>query len=86
MNTDSANHRTHVAFADQAGNCPAGFKAIPQLTITLKYNLPQGKVFALDAFPAEKHAPITDHNDFVNVMGVQLMNQVVRCINSGRRC
>ena len=86
VNTDSANHRTHVAFADQAGNCPAGFKAIPQLTITLKYNLPQGKVFALDAFPAEKHAPITDHNDFVNVMPVQLMNRVVQCINTGRRC
>jgi hypothetical protein len=52
----------------------------------LKYNLPQGKVFALDAFPAEKHAPITDHNDFVNVMPVQLMNRVVQCINTGRRC
>jgi hypothetical protein len=86
VNTDSANHRTHVAFADQAGNCPAGFKAIPQLTITLKYNLPQGKVFALDAFPAEKHAPITDHNDFVNVMPNDLMNRVVQCINTGRRC
>jgi len=86
VNTDSTNHRTHVAFADQAGNCPAGFKAIPQLTITLKYNLPQGKVFALDAFPAEKHAPITDHNDFVNVMPNQLMNRVVQCINTGRRC
>jgi hypothetical protein len=86
VNTDSTNHRTHVAFADKAGNCPAGFKAIPQLTITLKYNLPQGKVFALDAFPAEKHAPITDHNDFVNVMPNQLMNRVVQCINTGRRC
>lgn len=85
-NTDSANHRTHIAFADNRGNCPAGFKAIPQLRITLKYNLPRGKVFALDAFPDEKHSPITDHNDFVNVMGDQLMNQVVGCINAGRRC
>jgi hypothetical protein len=86
QNTDSANHRTHVAFADTAGNCPAGFQAIPQLRITLKYNLPRGKVFALDAFPAEKHSPITDHNDFVNVMPEQLMTRVVQCINSGRRC
>jgi hypothetical protein len=85
-NTDSANHRTHIAFADANGNCPAGFKAIPQLRITLKYNLPRGKVFALDAFPDEKHSPITDHNDFVNVMGDKLMGQVVNCINSGRRC
>ena len=86
VNTDSANHRTHIAFADASGTCPAGFKAIPQLRITLKYNLPQGKVFALDAFPDEKHSPITDHNDFVNVMGAQLMNKVVNCINTGRRC
>jgi hypothetical protein len=85
-NTDSANHRTHLAFADRNGACPAGFKPIPQLRITLKYNLPRGKVFALDAFPAEKHNPITDHNDFVNVMGERLMNQVVRCVNTGRRC
>jgi hypothetical protein len=86
VNTDSANHRTHIAFADAAGACPAGFKAIPQLRITLKYNLPQGKVFALDAFPTEFHSPITDHNDFVNVMDAQLMNKVVNCINTGRRC
>ncbi|HEX6360557.1 DUF1996 domain-containing protein [Actinophytocola sp.] len=85
-NTDSANHRTHLAFADRSGACPSGFVAIPQLRITLKYNLPQGRVFALDAFPDEKHNPITDHNDFVNVMGDKLMNQVVNCINSGRRC
>ncbi|TDV55070.1 DUF1996 domain-containing protein [Actinophytocola oryzae] len=85
-NTDSANHRTHIAFADAQGKCPAGMKAIPQLRITLKYNLPRGKLFALDAFPDEKHSPITDHNDFVNVMGEQLMNQVVQCVNTGRRC
>jgi hypothetical protein len=85
-NTDSANHRTHIAFADARGNCPAGFKAIPQLRITLKYNLPRGKLFALDAFPDEKHSPITDHNDFVNVMDANLNNKVVQCINTGRRC
>ncbi len=84
--TDSANHRTHLAFADRAGRCPEGFRPMPQLRITLKYDIPRGKVFALDAFPDEKHNPITDHNDFVNVMGEDLMNQVVRCINTGRRC
>jgi hypothetical protein len=85
-NTDSANHRTHIAFADAQGNCPAGMKAIPQLRITLKWNVPRGKVFALDAFPDEKHSPITAHDDFINVMGDKLMGQVVNCVNSGRRC
>ncbi len=28
QNIDSANHRTHVAFADARGNCQNGFKAI----------------------------------------------------------
>ncbi len=31
QNIDSANHRAHVAFADETGNCGNGFKAIPQL-------------------------------------------------------
>jgi len=85
-NTDSANHRTHIAFADRRGNCPEGMKAIPQLRITLKWDIPRGKLFALDAFPDEKHSPRTAHDDFINVMGEDLMNQVVQCINSGRRC
>jgi hypothetical protein len=86
QNTDSANHRTHVAFADENGECQDGFVAIPQLRITLTYDLPQGEIFALDAFPAEQHNPITDHNDFVNVMSEDLMDQVVDCINTGQQC
>ena len=38
-NIDSANHRTHVAFADANGNCAAGFKAIPQLVQRLVYDV-----------------------------------------------
>ncbi|HYQ64925.1 DUF1996 domain-containing protein [Actinophytocola sp.] len=85
-NTDSANHRTHVAFADAQGACPAGFEAVPQLRITLTYELPQGVLFALDAFPDEKHNPVTDHADFVNVMSEELMTQAVDCINNGQTC
>ncbi len=40
----------------------------------------------VDAFEQENHNPRSDHGDFANVMGQRLMNQVVRCINSGRRC
>jgi hypothetical protein len=43
-------------------------------------------VFAVDGFPDQLHNPITDHNDFINVMSDRLMNHVVRCINTGRRC
>ncbi|GAA1008554.1 hypothetical protein Aple_100280 [Acrocarpospora pleiomorpha] len=86
QNTDSANHRTHVVFPGQNGACPAGTRAIPQLRMTLTYQLPQGPSFAVDAFPEQLHNPVTDHADFHNVMSNQLMNFVVQCINRGQRC
>ncbi|HKN51265.1 MAG TPA: DUF1996 domain-containing protein [Amycolatopsis sp.] len=89
-NIDSTNHRTHIVFADQAGRCPQGFKNVPQLVMTLVYKIPhdiqvKGQ-YKVDAFPQEHHNPRSDHDDFANVMSQCLMNQVVKCINSGRRC
>ncbi|WP_431916057.1 DUF1996 domain-containing protein [Nonomuraea jabiensis] len=86
QNTDSANHRTHVVFPGQGGACPQGTKAVPALRMTLTYSVPQGPSFAVDAFPEQKHNPITDHADFANVMPDRLMQFVVSCINRGRRC
>ena len=86
QNLDSANHRTHVVFPDGNGACPEGTQAIPQLRMTLMYSVPPGPNYAVDTFPDQKHAPITDHADFHNVMPENLMNFVVDCINSGRRC
>lgn len=87
VNTDSANHRTHVVFPDATtGACPAGTKAIPQLHITLAYRVSPGRTYAVDTFPQELRKAITDHDDFTNVMPASLMNSVVSCINSGRRC
>jgi hypothetical protein len=85
-NIDSANHRTHILFPDRAGACPAGTVAVPQLRITLAYDIPPGQLYAVDGFPDQLHNPITDHNDFVNVMSRRLMSEVVSCINGGRRC
>ncbi|GAA2491004.1 DUF1996 domain-containing protein [Streptomyces gobitricini] len=85
-NTDSANHRTHVAFADGNGRCPNGFRAIPQLVQRIVYDVPQGTVFAVDSFPEQLHKPVTDHGDFINVFNNRLMQQMVNCINGGRRC
>ncbi|GGV68484.1 hypothetical protein GCM10010294_24330 [Streptomyces griseoloalbus] len=93
-NTDSANHRDHMAFVQQDGSCPNGFQAVPQLRIRLVYDIPtpvieNGRVrnpYAVDSFPEQLHKPITDHNDFINVMDEDLMNQVVECVNSGEDC
>ncbi|MFF3763712.1 DUF1996 domain-containing protein [Streptomyces sp. NPDC001922] len=85
-NIDSANHRTHVAFARSDGSCQAGFRAIPQLVQRITYNVKPGSVFAVDSFPEQLHQPVTDHGDFINVMSGRLMRQAVSCINTGRRC
>ncbi|WP_328303073.1 DUF1996 domain-containing protein [Streptomyces sp. NBC_00435] len=85
-NIDSANHRTHVAFAKRDGSCPAGFKALPQLVQRIVYATPPGARFAVDSFPEQLHKPVTDHGDFINVMSDQLMDRAVRCINGGRAC
>ncbi|WP_406344884.1 DUF1996 domain-containing protein [Streptomyces sp. NBC_00648] len=85
-NTDSANHRTHVAFAGKSGACPRGFKAIPQLQQRIVYAVPPGPGFAVDSFPEQLHKPVTDHGDFINVFSDQLMRKAVTCINTGRSC
>ncbi|MGZ3146485.1 DUF1996 domain-containing protein [Lentzea chajnantorensis] len=91
QNADSANHRDHVRFADkQTGACPQGFKAIPQLRISISYDISrdvqQKGQYQLDAFPEENHNPFSDHNDFANVNSEQTMNKIVKCVNDGRKC
>ncbi|AEK41075.1 hypothetical protein RAM_12925 [Amycolatopsis mediterranei S699] len=89
-NTDSANHRTHIVFANQQGKCPQGFKNVPQLQVTLVYNVPQdvqqNGEYKVDAFAQEKHNPRSDHDDFANVMSKQIMGRLVNCVNSGKAC
>ena len=94
-NIDSANHRTHDAFADPAsGTCPNGFEAIPQLTERLVYDIPtptieNGQVknaYAVDSFPEQLHKPATDHNDFISITTGGLANKIADCINSGKQC
>ncbi|WP_338423496.1 DUF1996 domain-containing protein [Streptomyces gobiensis] len=86
QNTDSANHRTHVDFANDDGSCDNGFQPIPQMIQRITYDLPPGPGFAVDSFPEQLHKPITDHSDFINVMSERLMQKAVNCINQGRTC
>ncbi|MEU8613358.1 DUF1996 domain-containing protein, partial [Actinoplanes sp. NPDC048791] len=88
---DSDNHRAHLAFADkQTGACPQGFQAIPQLRISISYDIPRAVQekgqYALDSFPEENHNPFSDHNDYVNVNTDRQMSKIAACVNSGRRC
>jgi len=85
-NLDSANHRTHVVFPQQDGSCSAARVTLPQLRITLSFDRPAGRGFAVDAFPDQQHNPVTDHADFMNLMPTAVMAQAVDCINTGRTC
>jgi hypothetical protein len=90
-NIDSANHRAHIQFPDRAtGACPAGTVAVPQLRISISYDIPlqvqQRGQYQLDSFPEENHNPTSDHNDFLNVNSTRQMAKIVNCVNSGRRC
>ncbi|MEU0222055.1 DUF1996 domain-containing protein, partial [Streptomyces sp. NPDC006265] len=94
-NIDSANHRTHVAFADAAGNCPSGFRPIPQLVQRIVYDIDAPSLqdggrttplFAVDSFPEQLHKPVTDHGDFISIFDEDLMGEMVDCINEGRKC
>ncbi len=85
-NTDSEDHRSHIVDPQDDGSCPQGFTAVPQLRVTLTYNVPQNTKFAVDTFPEEEHNPLTDHDDFENVMSNNLMKQIVTCINNNQRC
>ncbi|MHB9862349.1 DUF1996 domain-containing protein [Streptomyces sp. YIM S03343] len=94
QNIDSANHRTHVAFADAGGNCANNFKAIPQLTMRLVYKITPPTIqngvvknaFAVDGFPDQLHKPATDHDDFISVTTNNLAAKIANCVNTGQRC
>jgi predicted outer membrane protein len=83
---DSEDHRSHIVFPEPDGECPGDTVPVPALRMVLAYDVPQGRRFALDGFPDQRHDPRTDHADFTNVMPPELMDAVVECINSGRRC
>ncbi|UUV36255.1 DUF1996 domain-containing protein [Amycolatopsis roodepoortensis] len=89
-NIDSANHRDHIVYPNAAGKCAQGFRTVPKLTVTLVYNIPQQaqreRRYAVDAFPEEEHNPLSDHDDFANVMPQKIMNRVVNCINKNKTC
>ncbi|MCY9785973.1 DUF1996 domain-containing protein [Nocardiopsis sp. EMB25] len=83
---ESADNRSHIVFPEEDGGCPDGFTAVPRLRQTLVYEVPDGPNFAVDGFPEERHDPITDHSDHINVMPRELMADVVDCLNGGLDC
>lgn len=83
---DSANHRTHLVLPAANGGCPHATFPVPQLRITLTYDVPSGAQYAIDSFPEQQRSPLTDHADFIDVMTDTEQAQIVSCVNSGKQC
>jgi hypothetical protein len=56
------------------------------LRITLTYDRPDGRNFAVDSFPDQRHDPRTDHSDFENMAPDALLDLAADCINTGKNC
>lgn len=86
IDTASAGHRSHLRFPAAGGACPRGTFPVPELRVSLAYEVPAGAPVALDSFPEQRHSPKTDHAMFVNAMTEQQMAAVTDCLNTGRTC
>ncbi|WP_285652587.1 DUF1996 domain-containing protein [Actinomycetospora sp. NBRC 106375] len=86
QNLESKNFRDHMAFPNEEGNCENGFTPIPALRISLTYNQPDGRAFAIDSFPQEQHNPKTDHSDFENLASETGNRNGADCINNNQQC
>ncbi|MFC8877929.1 hypothetical protein ACFUAE_24430, partial [Streptomyces ardesiacus] len=70
-------------------SAPRGAPAGVRAPAAVPYDLPLSRTRGgriRGRFPEQLHKPITDHNDFINVMDDGLMNKVVDCINRGEDC
>ncbi|WP_327412194.1 DUF1996 domain-containing protein [Streptomyces sp. NBC_01233] len=86
IDTAGAGHRSHLRFPGTNGVCPPDFFPVPELRVSLAYEVPAGVPVALDSFPEQRHSPKTDHAMFVNAMTDRQMAAVVGCLNEGRAC
>ncbi len=59
---------------------------MPELRLSLAYEVPTGVPVGIDSFPEQRHSPRTDHAMFVNAMTDPQMAAVVDCLNEGRSC
>ncbi|MGR4879533.1 DUF1996 domain-containing protein [Streptomyces sp. LARHCF249] len=86
LDTVGEGHRSHLRFPAANGVCPPRTFPVPELRVSLSYEVPAGAPLALDSFPEQRHSPKTDHGMFVNAMTDRQMAAVVDCLNEGRAC
>ena len=85
-NLESKDFRSHIFFPDDNGRCDDDQTPVPQLRITLTYDQPAGRNFAIDSFPDNQHDPTTDHSDYENAASEAQNEAGADCINNDQRC
>ncbi|MEW2140954.1 DUF1996 domain-containing protein [Streptomyces sp. NPDC005409] len=86
IDTTGDAHRSHLLFPAGNGVCPPDTFPVPELRVSLAYEVTAGVAVALDSFPEQRHSPKTDHAMFVNAMTERQMDELVACLNEGRHC
>lgn len=97
LNLDTPNHRDHMRYSSSsygtANRCPAGWVAVPRLTIGVRYPFKNG--FTRREGPNVTFAPMpgmtpshyTGHGDMWNTWDqASLERLVAACINTGKSC
>jgi hypothetical protein len=83
---DSEDHTEHLRYPDQSGECTDDEVPVPALRITVDYDAPPGRSFAIDSFPEQQHDPITDHALLEYLSSRSRAQAGADCINAARRC
>jgi Domain of unknown function (DUF1996) len=80
---DSSDHKSHLAYHNPNGSCPAGFPVpIPRLRMNVHYPTTGGPGVALAS-----GGQYSGHADFFNAwVPSELQKLVSTCINTGRKC
>ncbi|MGV9311638.1 DUF1996 domain-containing protein [Streptomyces sp. NPDC003691] len=86
LHPDSDNHRSHIVHPAASGACPPATFPVPELRITLAYDRPDGRQFAVDSFPEQRRDPRTDHAMYVGSLPEKVRAEMAGCINEGRHC
>jgi Domain of unknown function (DUF1996) len=82
-NLDSLDHKSHLAYHNANGTCPAGFPVpIPRVRVNVHYPTTGGPGVALAS-----GGQYSGHADFFNAWVPKEIQRLVRtCINAGRVC
>jgi hypothetical protein len=83
---DSEDHTEHLRYPDESGECSDDEVPVPALRITVDYDPPPGRSFAIDSFPEQQHDPVTDHALLEYLSSKSRAQAGADCINSARRC